>query len=169
VLRDALAAAQQQLDSLQQDVLALALVVEHGAVLDGVPAALDMPYSNPHLQVCAGSAAVPLSCARVSAWMWRGCWRSSAGALQGHTHACPVCRCPGCRASTAPCCSCASSQAAPRQGPGQPLLLAATPAAAAACRSPAHAARWAMQPRCALLGRRQTPLLCRQAQRWTAP
>lgn len=48
-LHDALVSAQQQLESLEQDVLALEFVAEHHALEDICD--LDMHYSNPHLEV----------------------------------------------------------------------------------------------------------------------
>lgn len=50
-LHDALASAHQQLESFEQDVLALVFVAEQGALEDIVD--LDMHYSNPHLEVGA--------------------------------------------------------------------------------------------------------------------
>jgi len=48
-LQDALMSAQQQLDCLEQDVLALEFVAEHHALEDICD--LDMHYNNPHLEV----------------------------------------------------------------------------------------------------------------------
>lgn len=48
-LQDALLSTQQQLESLEQDVLALEFVAEHHTLEDICD--LDMHYSNPHLEV----------------------------------------------------------------------------------------------------------------------
>lgn len=48
-LYDALLSAQQHIESLEQDVLALEFVAEHHALEDICD--LDMHYSNPHLEV----------------------------------------------------------------------------------------------------------------------
>lgn len=48
-LQDALMSAQQQIESLEQDVLALEFVADHHALEDVCD--LEMHYSNPHLEV----------------------------------------------------------------------------------------------------------------------
>lgn len=48
-LQDALMSTQQQLESLEQDVLALEFVAQHDALDDICD--LEMHYSNPHLEV----------------------------------------------------------------------------------------------------------------------
>jgi hypothetical protein len=56
-LHDALLSAQQQIESLEQDVLALEFVAEHHALEDICD--LDMHYSNPHLEVRMHSCTFP--------------------------------------------------------------------------------------------------------------